>query len=112
FVGTIINWTLLGSLVVQVYLYFVAFPEDPRFTEVLVAVVFLAELPQTFADGHDSLKSLVGAGWGNLAALDEVNWAWFSVPVLGSTIASVGQMFFAWRLYIIAQNLFVPGRIG
>jgi hypothetical protein len=49
--------------------------------------VFLAELPQTFADGHDSLKSLVGAGWGNLAALDEVNWAWFSVPVLGSTSA-------------------------
>ncbi|KAJ7088150.1 hypothetical protein C8R44DRAFT_444952 [Mycena epipterygia] len=108
FIGTVMNWALLGALVVQVYLYFLAFPNDSRFSKTLVASIFLIEILQTLADSRDTIRTF-GAGWGNPEILDEVGWAWFSVPILGSIIASAGQMFFAWRIYIIGnKSVFIP----
>ncbi|KAJ7478299.1 hypothetical protein FB451DRAFT_1452640 [Mycena latifolia] len=111
FIGTVINGTLLGTLVVQVYIYFLAFPADPRFSKLLVVAITVAEILQTVGDSRDTIRSF-GAGWGNPAVLDEVGWAWFSVPALGSTIACAGQIFFAWRIYIIAESLVVPAMIA
>ncbi|KAJ7649189.1 hypothetical protein B0H17DRAFT_958677, partial [Mycena rosella] len=71
----------------------------------------LAELLQTMSDSRDTIQTF-GSGWGNPAVLDDVGWAWFSVPVLGSSIASAGQMFFAWRIYIIGGSLVIPAVIG
>ncbi|KAJ7651876.1 hypothetical protein B0H17DRAFT_410182 [Mycena rosella] len=111
FIGTVMNWGLLGALLVQVYLYFIAFPNDRPFSKVLVVAVTLAELLQTMSDSRDTIQTF-GSGWGNPAVLDDVGWAWFSVPVLGSSIASAGQMFFAWRIYIIGGSLVIPAVIG
>ncbi|KAJ7611667.1 hypothetical protein FB45DRAFT_760422, partial [Roridomyces roridus] len=36
--------------------------------------------------------------------LDEVGWAWFSVPVMGASIACAGQLFFAWRIHILGNK--------
>lgn len=62
-----------------------------------------------------------------MAALDDVGWAWFSVPVMGSisqrslfslgggpdasSVACVGQLFFARRIYIIGHNAYVPALV-
>ncbi|KAF7349356.1 hypothetical protein MSAN_01725400 [Mycena sanguinolenta] len=107
FVGTVINWALLGTLAVQVYIYYLAFPKDRRSSKLVVAFVVVAEFLQTLANSRDSIR-MFGAGWGNPQVLDDIGWAWFSVPILGSLIASVGQIFFAWRIYIIAKSLYVP----
>ncbi|KAJ6493042.1 hypothetical protein C8R45DRAFT_927837 [Mycena sanguinolenta] len=114
FVGTVIDWALLGTLVVQVYIYYLAFPKDRRSSKLVVAFVVVAECLQTLVDSRDSIR-MFGAGWGNPQVLDDIGWAWFSVPILGSLItlipelvASVGQMFFAWRIYIIAKSLYIP----
>ncbi|KAJ7221562.1 hypothetical protein GGX14DRAFT_514511 [Mycena pura] len=112
FVGTLLNWSLLGVLIVQVYLYFLAFPKDQRANKLVVVFVIIAETLQTFGDTRNTIRTF-GAGWGNPAMLDEVGWAWFSVPVLGSTIGCVGQMFFAWRIYVIGGGtLVIPIVIG
>jgi hypothetical protein len=103
FIGTVLNWALLGTLAVQVFIYFLAFPNDHRFSKILVASIVLAELLQTLGDSRDTIR-MFGAGWGNPEFLDKVGWAWFSVPVLGSAIAAAGQMFFAWRIYIISNK--------
>ncbi|KAJ6493036.1 hypothetical protein C8R45DRAFT_825063, partial [Mycena sanguinolenta] len=113
FVGTVIDWALLGTLVVQVYIYYLAFPKDRRSSKLVVAFVVVAECLQTLADSRDSIR-MFGTGWGNPQVLDDIGWAWFSVPILGSLsktsprssevsvtlilelVASVGQMFFAW----------------
>ncbi|KAJ7494461.1 hypothetical protein B0H11DRAFT_1858312 [Mycena galericulata] len=111
FVGTVMNWTLLGALAVQVYLYFLAFPKDRRTSKFLVAFIVVAEILQTLGDSRDTMR-IFGAGWGNGPLLDEVGWAWFSVPILGSLIAAVGQLFFAWRIYILGnRTLFIPAVI-
>ncbi|KAJ7088151.1 hypothetical protein C8R44DRAFT_819563 [Mycena epipterygia] len=89
-------------------LYFLAFPNDHRFSKILVASIFLVEILQTLGDSRNTIRSF-GSGWGNSEVLDEVGWAWFSVPILGSTIASAGQMFFAWRIYIISnKSVLIP----
>jgi len=112
FIGTVLNWALLGTLTVQVFIYFFAFPNDHRFSKILVTSIVLAELLQTLGDSRDTIR-MFGEGWGNPEFLDNVGWAWFSVPILGSAIASAGQMFFAWRIYIISnKNLWVPSVIA
>ncbi|KAJ6493041.1 hypothetical protein C8R45DRAFT_1135949 [Mycena sanguinolenta] len=107
FVGTVTNWALLGVLAVQVYIYYLAFPNDRRSTKSVVAFVCIAEILQTLADSRNAI-CVFGVGWGNPEILNEVGWAWFSVPILGSIIASVGQIFFAWRISVIGKSLHVP----
>ncbi|KAJ6493055.1 hypothetical protein C8R45DRAFT_1212551 [Mycena sanguinolenta] len=107
FVGTVMNWALLGTLAVQVYIYYLAFPKDRRLSKLVVAFVVLAEILQTLVNSRDTLR-ILGSGWGNPQVLNDVGLAWFSVPVLGALIASVGQIFFAWRIYIISKRLYVP----
>ncbi|KAJ7611657.1 hypothetical protein FB45DRAFT_313632 [Roridomyces roridus] len=111
YVGTVMNWMLLGALGVQIYIYFLAFPRDRPFIKILVALVGVAEICQTMGDSRDTAK-IFGAQWGDANALDEVGWAFFSVPVLGSLVASVGQIFFAYRIHVIGQKaLIVPAVI-
>ncbi|KAJ7046330.1 hypothetical protein C8F04DRAFT_987998 [Mycena alexandri] len=111
FIGTVLNWSLLGVLAVQVYIYFLAFPADPRLNKLIVTSIFLLELLQTLGDSRDTIQTF-GSQWGNPEALDVVGWAFFSVPILGSFIAALGQIFFAWRISIIGQTLYMPALIA
>ncbi|KAJ6493024.1 hypothetical protein C8R45DRAFT_1135885 [Mycena sanguinolenta] len=110
YVGTLTNFTLFGVLAVQVYIYYMAFPNDRLSSKILVALVVIAEILQTLGDTRITIR-IFGAGWGNPEILDAISWAWFSVPVVGSFIAGMGQMFFAWRIYVIAKSLYVPAVI-
>ncbi|KAJ7290261.1 hypothetical protein C8J57DRAFT_1114292 [Mycena rebaudengoi] len=111
FVGTILNFMLFGALFVQVYLYFIAFPADRRFTKILVVFVFTMEILQTMTDVRNT-GELFGTRWGDREVMDRVGWAWFSVPVVGSIIAAVGQNFFAYRIYILSSKIWIPGIIA
>ncbi|KAJ7353144.1 hypothetical protein DFH08DRAFT_1077424 [Mycena albidolilacea] len=111
FVGTVLNWCLLGALAVQVYIYILAFPKDRPVNKLLVALLFTAELLQTLGDSRNAIDYF-GISYGNLDALDQVRWGWFSVPILGSTIACCGQMFFAWRIWIIGRAWYTPALIA
>ncbi|KAF7327271.1 hypothetical protein MKEN_00304600 [Mycena kentingensis (nom. inval.)] len=100
FVGTVVNFLLLGALAVQTYIYFVAFPNDLRQNKLVVTFILFVEILQTLGNAHDTVISL-GSRWGDVDALDKVGWAWLSVPVLGGLLGCVGQLFFAWRIHII-----------
>ncbi|KAJ7135839.1 hypothetical protein C8R44DRAFT_769144 [Mycena epipterygia] len=109
-IGTLLNWAGFGVLAVQVCIYFLAFPGDRTFTKVLVVFVLVLEILETLSNTHDTIR-MFGTDWGNMAVLDEVGWAWFSVPIIGSISAAVGQSFFAWRIYIIGHNKYIPAVI-
>lgn len=109
-------------------IYFAAFPKDRARWKFLVCVVTCLELIETTAGTRDVVRTL-GAGWGDMDALDDVGWAWFSVPIMGSAseccspffslagnafeapVACIGQSFFAWRIYIIGHNIYISGLI-
>lgn len=67
-------------------IYFLAFPGDRTFTKVLVVFVLVLEILETLSNTHDTIR-MFGTDWGNMAVLDEVGWAWFSVPIIGSISA-------------------------
>ncbi|KAJ7118680.1 hypothetical protein C8R43DRAFT_901231, partial [Mycena crocata] len=106
FIGTILNWALFAILLVQIYIYF-SILQDKSQWKLVVATVFILESVETVASTRDMVR-IFGDDWGNMDVLDNVGWAWFSVPIMGSVIACVGQVFFAWRIYIIGcRNAYV-----
>ncbi|KAJ7046275.1 hypothetical protein C8F04DRAFT_1248523 [Mycena alexandri] len=107
FVGTLLNWGLLGALAVQVYLYFYAFPSDRLTFKLAVGFIIVAEILQTLGNTRDALV-VFGKGWGAPENLDLIGWAWFSCPMVGSTIGVVSQTFFAWRISILGRTRFIP----
>nr|GAT56463.1 predicted protein [Mycena chlorophos] len=108
FIGTILNWAFFGVLLVQVFIYYTAFPHDHRWSRIGVAVIVLLEVIETVANMRYTI-SLFGSGWGDYNELNTVGWLWFSVPVMSPLIASIGQGFFAYRIYLIGKkSLYLP----
>ncbi|KAJ7891243.1 hypothetical protein B0H14DRAFT_3126352 [Mycena olivaceomarginata] len=111
FIGTFMNFTLLGALAVQFVLYLIAFPKDGLRFKLLVVLVFVGEIMQTVCETRNTILTF-GTKWGQYGLLDEVGWSWFSVPIIGATIACAGQIFFAWRIYILSRSLVIPSVIA
>ncbi|KAJ7827458.1 hypothetical protein B0H13DRAFT_1917618 [Mycena leptocephala] len=109
FIGTLLNWAFFGILFVQVCIYFLAFPKDPAFSKMLVAAVFAIELLGTLA--NTGIPSVFSASHGDLGVLDEIGWAWFSTPIIGSISAAIGQCYFGWRIHKISHKLYIPALI-
>ncbi|KAJ8487632.1 hypothetical protein ONZ45_g14255 [Pleurotus djamor] len=117
--GHFFNWGLFGSLVVQTYIYYLAFPHDRWLPKAIVGSAFIIELLQTVLATRDAFRNF-GSGWGDMNALEEVGWLWFSVPVLGSIIACMEQIFFClenldfeWKFNLATtRNCFFQGVAG
>jgi len=106
-IGAFINWGLCGVLAVQVYTYYIAFPNDRRFIKAIVYTVFLSEIVQTVLITRDAYAVFV-TGFGNPASLDDVHTHWFTIPISGGIAGFVGQLFFAYRIYVISSTRTVP----
>ncbi|KAJ7243160.1 hypothetical protein B0H12DRAFT_1325863 [Mycena haematopus] len=102
------NWALLGTLTVQVYIYYLAFPNDLQVSKIVVGFVVVTEILQTLGDSRDTIQ-LFGAGkdFTSLFRIPDDTYC-----VFGNPVACVGQMFFAWRIFIIARSLYVPAVIA
>jgi hypothetical protein len=105
-IGTVLNAALFGTLLVQVYIYFSVFSKDRMAWKFIVILIVVLEVVETFASLRD-MGHIFGSGWGDPDILDEVGWAWFSVPVMGSIIAFICQTFYGWRIYIIGNSVFI-----
>ncbi|KAJ7868849.1 hypothetical protein B0H13DRAFT_1896911 [Mycena leptocephala] len=80
--GLIFNWSLLGVLTTQVYIYHINFPKDKRFLKIIVVRLWLGRHP-----------CLYGLFTGFL-----------NVPVLSSVIGAIVQIFFGWRIWALSQS--------
>ncbi|KAK0203776.1 hypothetical protein DFS33DRAFT_830643 [Desarmillaria ectypa] len=108
--GYFFNWGLCGALVVQVYIYYLAFPKDRRWTKCFVLFIFSIELLQTFLATRDAFRTFA-SHWGDRSDLDNLGLIWLSVPVLGSIISCTAHCFFAWRVYAMSGKVWITGVI-
>ncbi|KAF9463517.1 hypothetical protein BDZ94DRAFT_1192579 [Collybia nuda] len=96
--GTLFNWGLYGILSVQIYIYYLNFPDDKTFSKYLVYGTFLFETVQTALSTAD-LYYWFASGFGNMLHLDSVYVSPWDTPFLCGIIAAVVQCFFAYRIW-------------
>ncbi|SJL07013.1 uncharacterized protein ARMOST_10356 [Armillaria ostoyae] len=106
-VGFLLNWGLFGTLSVQLYLYYLAFPDDRRFTKYLVYGIYVIEFLQTMLVAHD-MFAMYGYGFGDIDALTKTNFNWLTVPIMSAVAACVGQVFYAYRIFVVSKSRIIP----
>ncbi|KAK0223770.1 hypothetical protein IW262DRAFT_1458814 [Armillaria fumosa] len=102
-VGCLLNWGLFGTLSVQLYLYYLAFPNDRRFTKYLVYGIYAIEVVQTTFITHDVFATF-GYGFGDLDSLTADRLYWFTIPIMIAIAAGIGQIFYAYRIFVLSKS--------
>ncbi|PBK58811.1 hypothetical protein ARMSODRAFT_856043, partial [Armillaria solidipes] len=106
-VACLLHWGLFGTLSVQLYLYYLAFPKDRQFTKYLVYGIYVVEFVQTMLVTHDAFVEF-GYGFGDIEALTDMHFDWLTVPIMSAAAACVGQVFYAYRIFILSRSRIVP----
>ncbi|KAK0486440.1 hypothetical protein IW261DRAFT_797893 [Armillaria novae-zelandiae] len=106
-VGYLLHWGLFGTLSVQLYLYYLAFPNDRQFIKCLVYGLYIVEFVQTMLITHDAF-AMFGYGFGDIEALTDIHFYWLSIPVMGGLTAGVGQVFYAYRIFSLSKSRIIP----
>ncbi|KDR68212.1 hypothetical protein GALMADRAFT_257235 [Galerina marginata CBS 339.88] len=102
-IGYILNWSLYGALVVQCYIYYIAFPHDRLSHKLLVAGSLTLETTQALMLTYSGFRTFA-YGFGNIFYLNEVDILWFSVPIMSGIIGFITQTFYAYRVSVLAQS--------
>ncbi|KAJ7734367.1 hypothetical protein DFH07DRAFT_688173, partial [Mycena maculata] len=103
--GFLLNWGLFGSLSVQLYLYYLAFPDDRTFAKVYT--VYLIEFVATIMLTHDAF-SIYGYGFTDPSAATTLSLSWLEVPVMGGFVAFLAQSFYSYRAHVLSKSLLIP----
>ncbi|KAJ7590275.1 hypothetical protein C8J56DRAFT_1163864 [Mycena floridula] len=108
FIGNILNFWLFGILTVQAYYYYINFgASDVKKIRFVAAFTILLEFVQTclvISDGY----MLFCKRWGDPAVLLRSGLIWLYVPLMGSLMSFVAQLFWAWRLRLLTQVIWLP----
>ncbi|KAK7473212.1 hypothetical protein VKT23_001310 [Stygiomarasmius scandens] len=102
-VGYLLNYGLFGILSVQLYLYYSAFPNDPKKFKFLVYFVYLLETAQTIIFTHDAFERFV-YGFANPDGISKINLIWFSSPFVDGLVALLVQLQFAYRIRLLSPK--------
>lgn len=105
--GYCLDIFLYGILIVQIYLYYLAFPEDRRLTKSVVYFVFLTgtvQIALSLRDFYMLFCTLTGNNW--LVDLDVHNFGfmWLTIPVSASVVAVAVHAFYAHRIHTVSGN--------
>ncbi|KIK68972.1 hypothetical protein GYMLUDRAFT_628936 [Collybiopsis luxurians FD-317 M1] len=106
-VAYILHWGLFGTLSVQTYLYYLAFPVDRPQIKAVVYGIYLLEVVQTLLVTHDAF-AIFGYGYGDLESLSNIHFNWFTVAVMSGVVAFIGQAFYAYRIRYLSNSKVVP----
>ncbi|KAF9463574.1 hypothetical protein BDZ94DRAFT_604718 [Collybia nuda] len=106
-VGYLLHWGLFGTLTVQLYLYYEAFPTDKLIYKLLVYGVYCAELVQTILVTQDAFD-IFGYGFGDIKSATDLHHDWFTVPIMSGLVALAGQTFYAYRILILSKSRKIP----
>ncbi|PFH45703.1 hypothetical protein AMATHDRAFT_8785 [Amanita thiersii Skay4041] len=105
FAAVALNLTLYGVLVVQTYLYYLAFSHDRTWIKAAAYVVFALETLHTtmLTWGYHSFTS---SDWGFCSGLDcnvQLAMIWV-IPLVGGLVALITNVIYAYRIHIVTQS--------
>ncbi|VDC00698.1 unnamed protein product [Peniophora sp. CBMAI 1063] len=105
-IGTILNVLLYGISLTQTFFYVSTFKQDRWILKALVFVIFVADTMNSVFDVVYIYDALV-LHYDDPAAIATANWVFATDPAMGSLIASMVQVFFAWRVKVLTGNVWV-----
>ncbi|KZV68612.1 hypothetical protein PENSPDRAFT_508958 [Peniophora sp. CONT] len=107
YVGNTVNWFLLGTLAVQLYIYGNSRQrrKDPLWVQLLVCCVFLVDLFQCVVVTAEVWFFAISS-WGDPKVLGaKIPWTGALTPVLDGIVSCMVQMFYAWRIWTLARRV-------
>ncbi|THU83381.1 hypothetical protein K435DRAFT_734000 [Dendrothele bispora CBS 962.96] len=110
-VGELLHWGLFGTLTVQIYLYYMAFPRDKPILKAIAYFIYALELVQTILVTNDAFHAY-GSGFGNYDELTSMHEYWFSVPIMSGIVALIGQLFFGYRIWVLSSSRVLPALVA
>ncbi|KZV73836.1 hypothetical protein PENSPDRAFT_262260 [Peniophora sp. CONT] len=105
-IGTILNVLLYGISLTQTFFYVSTFKQDRWILKALVFVIFVADTMNSVFDVVYIYDALV-LHYNDPQAIALANWVFATDPAMGSLIASMVQIFFAWRVKVLTGNTWV-----
>ncbi|KAJ2931969.1 hypothetical protein H1R20_g5115, partial [Candolleomyces eurysporus] len=105
-IGFTLNAILYGIMITQVYIYFTAYKYDRPFLKLLVVFLLVADTANTVFD-FLYLYNVLILHFGDFALLEKADWLFATDPALTGIIATVVQLFFAWRVRVLTKNWFL-----
>ncbi|KAJ6620981.1 hypothetical protein B0H10DRAFT_1031632 [Mycena sp. CBHHK59/15] len=102
-IGTLLNFFLFGTLLIQVYVYNACFPKDRGAIKVLVYAVFLSMALCTCLNAADA-HYWYASGFGDIVKFGQAGFSPFYTPIMGSVIALVVQLFFCYRISVFRSG--------
>ncbi|SJK98187.1 uncharacterized protein ARMOST_01448 [Armillaria ostoyae] len=106
-VAGLLHWGLFGTLSVQLYLYYLAFPNDRKIIKYIVYGIYIVEFVQTMLFTHD-IFAVFGYGFGDIENLTGMHFSWLTGPIMSAVAACVGQVFYAYRILILSKSRIIP----
>ncbi|KAI0762257.1 hypothetical protein C8Q74DRAFT_1371343 [Fomes fomentarius] len=108
--GALASWMLFGISVVQLYIYYIFFPNDRIGIKALVYWVFILDIFLTVVAAGMGWH-ILAAGWGRQHNLVEPGWTFSAIAAGDGIIAMTVQFFYAWRIWVIKGWRVVPAMI-
>ncbi|KAJ7710423.1 hypothetical protein B0H17DRAFT_914355, partial [Mycena rosella] len=101
-IGSLLNFFLFGTFLIQVYVYRLCFPKDSLAVKLLVYFIFLTMTVCTCLNAAD-VQFWFGTGFGDIARFTDARHSRFYTPLMGSFIAMLVQLFFCHRIVVIRR---------
>jgi len=104
FIGLIFNTLLYGVMVTQIFLYFTKYKRDKLWLKIFVIVLLAADTLTSAFDVACVYIPLV-TNFGNPYYIEFAFWVDVTEPVMTGICAMMVQMFFAWRIKVLTNNI-------
>ncbi|ESK92408.1 hypothetical protein Moror_4539 [Moniliophthora roreri MCA 2997] len=110
--GPLIITFMLGSIlygvsVLQVYIYYMSFPNDRKLVKSLVYTVFILDTTQTIIFFRDAFI-IFGSGFGDMKNLRAAHLSGISVPILTGLVSILVQGFYSYQIKVISRTWILP----
>lgn len=110
-IGVFLNMILYGILIVQTYHYYLTYKGDARWIKYLVVYVFFMETLNTGCNMAMMYQPLI-QNFGRPVATTLFPTLFAAEPITIVAISTPIQLFFAYRIWLLSKNNWLPGVIA
>ncbi|KAI0061701.1 hypothetical protein BV25DRAFT_740421 [Artomyces pyxidatus] len=105
FIGNAVNLLLTGTLIVQVYMFYVNFPGERLRVQLLVYGVFLLDIAQTALGSYMAWWWMI-TNWNKPSSfVDTLTWRVATLPIMCGLVSGIVQSFYAWQIWALTTNV-------